>query len=125
MEKETKCNVCKGSTNLIFSCSGAADVGELADRATRKLTKSGIGKMYCLAGIGGNVQGIIETTKKADKILAIDGCSVECTKKLLESKGFSNFNYIQLEKIGFEKGKTEINDSNVEIVFSEANKLLG
>ena len=105
MEKESKCNVCKGSTNLIFACSGATDVGAVADRAARKLTADGKGKMYCLAGVGGNVEGIISTTQKADKILAIDGCNVECTRKLLESKGFKDFQYIQLEKKVLQKEK--------------------
>jgi hypothetical protein len=31
-------NVCSGGPKLIFACSGAADVGEIADKAARKLT---------------------------------------------------------------------------------------
>jgi uncharacterized metal-binding protein len=69
-----KSNVCCGGPRLIFACSGAADVGEIADRAGRELTKNGLGKMFCLAGVGGRVGGIMKTTESADKILAIDGC---------------------------------------------------
>ena len=46
---------CSAGPKLIFSCSGAADVGELADQTARKLTRNGDGKMFCLAGIGGRV----------------------------------------------------------------------
>ena len=75
-------NVCCAAPTLIFACSGAADVGAIADRAARKLTANGAGKMYCLAGIGGRVAGILKTTEEAEKILAIDGCPLDCTKIL-------------------------------------------
>jgi len=48
---------------LIFSCSGCADVGELADQAARKLTRDGAGKMSCLAGIGGRISGIVKINR--------------------------------------------------------------
>jgi uncharacterized metal-binding protein len=92
---------CSAGPNLIFSCSGAADVGELADRAARKLTKNGIGKMFCLAGIGGQVSGIVKTTEAASSILAIDGCALECAKKSLEIAGFTKLNNHRLEVGGF------------------------
>ena len=54
---------CSSAPKLIFSCSGAADVGELADQAARRLTREGSGKMFCLAGIGGQVEGIIKSKR--------------------------------------------------------------
>ena len=42
-----------GGLQLVFSCSGAADTAELADRAARKVHRSGEARMYCLAGVGG------------------------------------------------------------------------
>ena len=77
-------NVCCSAPTLIFACSGAADVGAIADKAARRLTADGASKMYCLAGIGGRVPGIIKTTQEAEKILAIDGCPLDCTKLSLE-----------------------------------------
>lgn len=65
---------CAGSLTLVFSCGGAADVGEISDRVARKLNRDGVGKMFCIVGIGGRVSGIMESTKAADLILAIDGC---------------------------------------------------
>ena len=38
--------------NLVFVCSGAADVGEITDRAARQLRDKGLGAMSCLASIG-------------------------------------------------------------------------
>jgi uncharacterized metal-binding protein len=121
-QKNNKC--CTGDLNLVFSCSGAADVGAVSDQAARKLTKEGVGKMYCLAGIGGNVSGIIETTKLAEKILAIDGCPVSCTKKLLEKNGFNDFNYLLLSELNLEKGKSPATDENINKVFNKGKDIL-
>lgn len=71
---------CCGGTKLIFACSGAADVGAVADQAARQMTRDGIGRMFCLAGIGGRVPGIMKTTQAAEAILAIDGCPLNCVR---------------------------------------------
>lgn len=97
---------CGSAPKLIFACSGAADVGAIADQAARKLTKDGVGKMYCLAGIGGRVGGIMATTESAARILAIDGCPVNCAKNTLEQAGFKKYEHLQLADLGMEKGKT-------------------
>jgi len=83
---------------VIFSCSGCADVGELADQTARKLTRDGAGKMACLAGISGRVSGIVKSTEAAQSILAIDGCPLDCTRKTLEITGFSKVNHLRFER---------------------------
>lgn len=111
---------CSAASKLIFSCSGAADVGALADQAARKLTRDGTGKMFCLAGIGGRVNGIMKSTEAASSILAIDGCALDCTKKSLEEAGFKQFNHLRLADLGFEKGKTEIEAGSIAQVVEKA-----
>jgi uncharacterized metal-binding protein len=109
---------------LIFSCSGAADVGELADRAARKLTREKQGKMFCLAGIGGRVSGILKSTEAAASILAIDGCALDCAKKSLEEAGFKRVNHLRLSDLGFDKGETSVNESNIAQVMKKAERYL-
>lgn len=104
---------CCGGTKLIFACSGAADVGEIADRAARRLTREGAGKMFCLAGIGGRVGGILKTTEAAEAVLAIDGCGLDCVKKCLEEAGFSGFRHIQLGDLGMDKGSSPATEENI------------
>lgn len=121
--EQANCSCSCGSSsglNLIFSCSGAADVGELSDRAARKLSRDGIGKMSCLSGIGGKVSGILKTTEAATSILAIDGCPLECAKRSLEAAGFNQFNYLKLSDLNFEKGNTEVSEDAVNKVVSLA-----
>jgi uncharacterized metal-binding protein len=117
-------NVCSGGPKLIFACSGAADVGAIADQAARKLTRDGVGKMFCLAGIGGRIDGIMKTTESASKILAIDGCPLNCVKACLEKAGFAKFAHLQLADLGLEKGKSPVNEANIAKVAARGDELL-
>lgn len=115
---------CGSAPKLIFACSGAADVGKLADLAARELSAEGVGRMFCLAGIGGRVSGIVETTRSAQAVLAIDGCPLDCAKKTLENAGFQQFAYIRLSDLGFEKGKTTVSQQAVSTVVAQGKALL-
>jgi len=121
---QTGCGCSCGSGDagpkVIFSCSGCADVGELADQAARKLTRDGAGKMACLAGISGKVSGIVKSAEAAQSILAIDGCSLDCTRKTLENSGFVRVNHLRLSDLGFEKGNTEVSEASIASVISKA-----
>jgi len=116
---------CGQAPRLIFPCSGASDVGRLSDLAARQMTKDKAGKMYCLAGIGGRVNDILVNARAADSILAIDGCKLDCAKNCLEQAGFSGFNHLQLEELGFEKGESEVTGATVARVAKKGAELLG
>ena len=115
---------CSAAPKLIFACSGAADVGEVADRAARQLTRAGVGKMYCLAGIGGNIPSFIETTETASTIVAIDGCPSACVSASLKRAGFSRFAQVQLADLGLNKGASPANNENIERVVTAAREHL-
>jgi uncharacterized metal-binding protein len=115
---------CKAAQKMIFTCSGVADVGEIADRASRKLSKLGIGKMFCAVGIGGKVQSIINTTKEADELLAIDGCPLSCSKKSLELAGFENIKQIIVTDYGMKKGSTEVTEDKIDLIIDKAKSVL-
>ncbi len=105
MSEKNAC-ACGSAPKLIFACSGAADVGAVADQAARKLAKDGAGKMFCLAGVGGRVPGIMDMTRSAARIVAIDGCPLDCVKHTLLQAGFQKFEHVQMADLGMEKGKT-------------------
>jgi len=115
---------CSGGAKLIFACSGAADVGEIADRAARKLTREGAGRMFCTAGIGGRISGILKTSEAADSILAIDGCPLNCVKSSLEQAGFTTFKHLQLADLGLEKGKSPANEESVNKAAARAREMI-
>jgi len=115
----------QAAPNLIFPCSGASDVGSLTDRAARQMTLDLMGRMYCLAGIGGRVEGIMANTKAAAKVLVIDGCKEECARKTMEVAGFSGFAHLQLERdLGFEKGATRVTTARIRRVADRGAELL-
>ena len=124
MNIQPKCS-CSGNTDLMFSCSGAADIAEIGDRAVRTLHKAGDAKMFCLAGIAGKVELIEVNTRGADRILVVDGCDSDCAKKTMEFGGFTDFIHLRVSDLGMEKGKTPVTDERIVIVAAKLRDLLG
>lgn len=127
MSHESKPQVecgCAIAPKLIFPCSGASDVGEITDRCARRMTKEGLGKMYCLAGIGGRVEDILANARAVDTIFAIDGCKCDCARKTLELAGFTNIRHLRLSDVGFEKGKSPATGGRIDDAVEKAKALL-
>ena len=124
MNIQPKCS-CSGNTDLMFSCSGAADIAEIGDRAVRTLHKAGDAKMFCLAGIAGKVELIEVNTRGADRILVVDGCDSDCAKKTMEFGGFTGFIHLRVSDLGMEKGKTPVTDERIAMVAAKLRELLG
>lgn len=116
--------VCQGGPTLIFACSGAADVGHVADLAARRLMTEGAGRMFCLVGVGGRVKPIMETTAAASRILVIDGCGLDCAKATLREAGFERFDHLRVTDLGLEKGKSPANEANVATAVVEGRSRL-
>ena len=115
---------CSSAPTLLFPCSGGSDVGALTDLAARQLTSSGFAKMYCLAGIGGRVSGILASTKAADRIVAIDGCPLNCAKASLEQAGFTNLLHLNFTESGLPKGQSPVTIERITQVVNDVQKLL-
>jgi uncharacterized metal-binding protein len=110
---------------LIFPCSGAADTGELADRAAREFSRSGCAGISCLAGIGANISGFIASARGADRLLVVDGCQLHCALKTLHEKGIEeNITHLTVTQLGFVKGKAPATAENVKKVVEEMGKAL-
>jgi uncharacterized metal-binding protein len=97
---------CAKPVALFLACSGAADLGAISDQVARALAREGAGKMFCLAGVGAGVSGMVKTAEAARPLVMIDGCGVECGRQCLERAGITEFVHVQLEGLGYEKGKT-------------------
>lgn len=106
---------CCGTTSkkrIILACSGAADVGALADRTARALAKDGKGSLFCLAAVGAKVEGKLKEFMSADEIITIDGCSVGCAKTMAVNAGGTPLAF-DLGALGYAKGKTPVSDDVV------------
>ena len=107
-KQETTSECCGGTAKknvLLYACSGGANVAEIADRAARELMFSGCGTMFCLAGLGADIQGMIQTAKDADMNIVIDGCPWDCAKKIFDRAGVANYKQIKVTDLGIEKVK--------------------
>src|SRR3990172_9375125 len=108
-KKQGKSAECCGGTAkknvLLYACSGGANVAEISDRAARELMFSGCGTMFCLAGLGAGIQGMIQTAKDADLNVVIDGCPMECAKKIFDMAGVVNYMHIKVTDLGIDKVK--------------------
>lgn len=123
MSNDKQCT-CGTAPKLIFPCSGAADVGEVADRAARALAREGTGKMYCLAGVGGHIEDMLLNVQAAGTILAIDGCPKDCARHTLAHAGFTNVAHLRLTDMGFQKGSSPATDERIAEVTARAKPLL-
>jgi uncharacterized metal-binding protein len=118
------CNEESGRTALVYPCSGAADVGEIADHAARRLNAEDKAWMSCLAGIGGRVSGLMANAAAAPALLVIDGCPLDCARKTLELAGFVNVRHVRVTDLGFKKGKSPATEDAIRQVADTASALL-
>jgi len=80
--------------------------------------------MFCTAGLGGRISGILKTTEAAEGVLAIDGCPLNCVKSSLEQAGFSTFQHLQLADLGLEKGKSPATEERVNKAATRAKEMM-
>lgn len=118
------CNEISGPAALVYSCSGAADTGEIADRVARRLDVEDVAWMSCLAGIGGRVSGPMASAAAAHSILALDGCPQDCAKKALRRAGFSEVKHLRVTDLGFKKGQSPATEETVRQVVAAAAAIM-
>ncbi len=113
---------CNASQKMVMACSGASDLGHISDIVARKLRDNSVRKMNCLAVVGAGIEKSIEDFKTKD-ILVIDGCPVDCGKKIMERNGLTDYKYLRITDLGFEKGKTPAIESNVNLIYEKAEAI--
>ncbi|MCX7025956.1 MAG: putative zinc-binding protein [Spirochaetes bacterium] len=113
------CN-CGGAceTNLVYACSGAANTGLLADQVMRALNRDGIADSTCLAAMGADLSGFLESARNATRNIVLDGCKVSCGKRIFEKNGIAFQHYIMTD-FGVEKGKTTITGDLIESIAAD------
>jgi uncharacterized metal-binding protein len=115
---ETKLNCgCGGNCTknyIALSCSGGSDLGELTDKVTRKIRNELPNtSMNCLAKLGFGNQTLIDSISK-EQALIIDGCPIDCGRKIMEKNGITNYKHFRLTDFGYVKGQTHITSEMVE-----------
>jgi uncharacterized metal-binding protein len=110
---------------LLYACSGGANVAEIADRAARQLSRDGLGGMFCLAGLGADIPGMVQGARDADLNLLIDGCPLDCAKKTFDRHGLDNYCQVKVTDLGIEKAKgVPCSDEQIAMVVAHCRALL-
>jgi uncharacterized metal-binding protein len=110
---------------LLYACSGGANVAEMSDRAARQLMREGRGSMFCLAGLGADLPKMVQQAKDADLNLVIDGCPVDCGRKIFERHGLKNVQYVRVTDLGIEKKKgVPVTEADVAKVIIKCQEVL-
>jgi uncharacterized metal-binding protein len=100
-------------------------VAEAADQAARRLMYDGEGTMWCLAGLGADIQSMIQTAKDADLNVVIDGCPMDCAKKIFDRSGVTNYVHFRVTDLGIEKAKgTAATPEQIAQVAAKAREML-
>ncbi len=128
MAQEMSCGCGGGSGQrkvLVYACSGAANVAEIADHVARQLTAEGLGQMFCLAGLGAGIANMIQTARDADLNLVLDGCPLDCSRLIFEKLGLTNVKIIRVTDHGIAKAKgVKITEEQVQKIVSLAKEAL-
>ena len=115
----------KKKTVLLYACSGGANVAEVADKAARELMFAGVGSMFCLAGLGAGIPGMVQTARDADLNLVLEGCPMDCAKKIFDNLGLTNYVQIKCTDLGMEKTKgVRATDAQVATLVAKAKDVL-
>jgi uncharacterized metal-binding protein len=124
---------CCGNSNkcLVYACSGGSNVGQLSNEAAKALDSSEEASMGCLAGLGGNISGMVASAQSGAPVLVIDGCPVGCGKKIADHLGLKGYGYVEITSLGIKKehkvNKTPANqvDEVVKAAKKEMSKVPG
>lgn len=63
--------------------------------------------MSCIAGVGGDVKSLVKVAEKAEKILALDGCPLQCVAQCLKRHNIEPTVHLVLTEHGLVKNSSE------------------
>ncbi len=116
---------CKAEDIILLPCSGGSNCGQITNQVAVSLDTLGLGRIYCLAGIGAHVNGMVESARGAKRIVALDGCQVACAKKTIEHAGLTVTDWICLTEEGISKSHQLLLEAeDIELMTLRTKELL-
>ena len=104
---------------IIFPCAGVANVGQITNCAAIQLTEEGYGGASCVALLATGAEGLMKNIASSDEILILDGCQVQCGRKIAEEQGIAIDQHIVVTELGITKaGSKDYSDEDIETVVS-------
>ncbi len=75
----------------------------MANQMALWLDRRGIAEMSCIAGVGGGVPGLVRTARSGRRIIALDGCRLQCVRACLAREGLRPDRQFVLSEFGVRK----------------------
>lgn len=107
--------------NALFVCfGGMSNVGTLTGLAGLEATRRaepGEAGIFCLGGLPTEAKTVLDKTRAAERIITVDGCPLNCSRKIVEQAGFTPSRTINLvEDCGIKKGApADYTDADVQV----------
>lgn len=102
---------------LVYACSGASNLGQLANEIALRLDRLGLAELACATEVGAN-DGNGDIASKP--VLAISGCTSGCCAAMLEQHGITVSRSIVLAERGLAKAKhVLVDEESTERVFGQ------
>lgn len=125
MAEQASCT-CGGNekNRLIFPCSGQANTGQITNQAAIQLSDEGYGSFVCTALLASGSESLAERARGVHEVVAIDGCGMDCARKILEQAGVPVHQHLVVTDLGIEKNSEDrlFTSEQVETVVSAAWK---
>jgi uncharacterized metal-binding protein len=81
--------------------------------------------MFCLAGLGAGIEAMVQTARDADLNVVLEGCPMDCAKKIFDRAGLTNYVQVKVTDLGIEKTKgVRAADSEVARAVAKAKEVL-
>lgn len=103
---------------IVYACAGCSNVARIAHDVALTLDCDGLAEMSCVSGVIGNIAPIKALATSGRKIIAIDGCSLSCTKACLNACKIEPDHYFTITDLGIEKRdkwKDSLTDNSLAI----------
>lgn len=107
--------------NALFVCfGGMSNVGTLTGLASLEAVRQaepGEAGIFCLGGLPTEAKSVMDKTRAAERIITVDGCPLNCSRKIVEEAGFVPSRTINLvEDCGIKKSApTDYTDADVQV----------
>jgi uncharacterized metal-binding protein len=117
--------ICNAEDIILLPCSGGSNCGQITNQVAVSLDVLGVGHIYCLAGIGAHIDGMVESARGAKRIVALDGCQVACAKKTIEHAGLTVTDWICVTEEGISKShRLMMDEEEIELITQRTKELL-
>jgi uncharacterized metal-binding protein len=103
---------------IVYACSGASNLGQLANEIALRLDRLGLAELACLTEVGAEDDGAPGSSTRP--VLAISGCTSGCCAAMLARHGIEPARSIVLAERGVAKAKhVLVDDEGKERVFGQ------